>query len=147
MLPFRRNLSPGEVRNFGLITLGGFVVLGALLWLKGLGWSFADALSWQGSGSQKASVVLWAIGAAFAIICTASYALGLRLYIGWMTMAVYLGTVVSTVMLSLMFLILLPIFSLVRLKDPLRLKLKPSGTYWEEHRPDEPTLDRMSRMF
>lgn len=147
MLPFRRDLAPGEVRNFGLITLAGFLVIGSILWLKGVGWAFSAPLTWQGTGWQVTAVVLWLVGAAFAIICSASHALGLKLYVGWMTMAVYLGTVVSFIMLSLMFLILLPVFSLIRLGDPLRLKLKSSGSYWEDHAPDDPTLERMSRMF
>jgi hypothetical protein len=147
MQAFRRNLTAGEIRRFGLVTLGGFLVIGAVLWLKGLGWSFGSPLDWQGNGWQKTSIALWGLGAAFAVICSASYSPGLRLYVAWMTMALYIGTVVSFVLLSLMFLILLPVFSLIRLRDSLRLKLKSSGTYWEDHRPHEPTLERMSRMF
>lgn len=147
MQTFRRDLSPREIRNFGLITLGGFAVIGTVLWFKGLGWSFGTPLDFQGNGWQKTALGLWGLGAAFAVICSASYSLGHRLYIAWMTMAVAIGTVVSFVMLSLLFLVLLPVFSLIRLRDPLRLKLDSSGSYWEDHRPHEPTLERMMRMF
>jgi len=143
----RRELTAREIRHFGWITLGGFLVIGAFFWLKGAGWSFHDALAWHGAGWQKAALVLWAVGAGFAVICNTSHPMGLRLYIAWMTMAVAIGTVMSVVMLSLMFLIILPVFSLIRLSDPLKLKRKAAGSYWEDHPPHEPTIERMSRMF
>ena len=54
----------------------------------------------------------------------------------------------STVMLSLVFLVLLPVFALiVRRSDPVRRRLHDGNTYWEDPSPFEPTLDRMRRMF
>jgi hypothetical protein len=42
---------------------------------------------------------------------------------------------------------LLPVFSLIRFSDPLRFKLKSGGSYWEDHPPHEPTLERTMRPF
>jgi hypothetical protein len=64
-----------------------------------------------------------------------------------MTLASYLGMVMTTLLLSVLFFVLLPIFSLIRLKDPLRLKLRSAGTYWERPDPHEPTINRMRRPF
>jgi hypothetical protein len=44
--------------------------------------------------------------------------------------------------------IVLPPFSLlVRRKDPLRRKRTKEGSYWEDYKPYEPTLERMKRLF
>lgn len=147
MLPVRNNLPAEEIRRFGMITLGGFAVLGGLFWFKGSGWSWSDALSWHAGGWRLAALMLWSLGAGFATVCTASHRLGLKLYVAWMSMAVRMGAVMSTVLLSVMFVLLLPVFSLIRLGDPLRLKRGGSDTYWEDHRSEEPTLERMSRSF
>jgi riboflavin transporter FmnP len=147
MQPVRKDLSPAEVRNFGWITLGGFAVIGGLLWVKGLGWTLSDGVGWRGSGWHLTAVILWSIGAGFAVICTTSHAVGLKLYVGWMTGAMYVGTVVSTVLLSILFFVLLPVFALIRFKDPLRLRLGGSDSYWEDHPPYEATLERSMRQF
>lgn len=145
MLPVRKDISPKEVRNFGWMTLGGFLVLGGLLWLAG-GRPGARC-GWCGSPRQDLAIVLWVLGAAFALICTISHATGLRLYVGWMTAAGWLGNIMTMVVLSVVFVVVLPVFSLIRLKDPLRIKLKEGGSYWENAEPYEPTLDRMMRPF
>ncbi len=65
-----------------------------------------------------------------------------------MSLAVPLGIVMSTIALSILFFVLLPVFSLiVRRSDPLRKKITRSGTYWEDYKHYEPTLDRMQRQF
>jgi len=64
-----------------------------------------------------------------------------------MTGAMYLGMAMTTVLLSVLFVILLPFFSLIRLADPLRLKPKSSGSYWEDPTPHDATLERTRRPF
>ncbi len=140
-----------QVHTFGLVVLGGMVVIGALLWYRGLlapGRWWPDAgWGWNASSAHTIAVVLWGLGVLMAIVCGVSYPLGRVLYIGWMTSAMYLGIVMTTLMLSALFFVLLPVFSLIRLKDPLRLKLKPSDSYWEDPTPHEATIDRMRKPF
>ena len=65
-----------------------------------------------------------------------------------MTLAGAIGTVVTFVLLSVLYFVFLPIFSLIRFKDPLRLKMPPKATsYWEEHKHHESTLERTARPF
>lgn len=129
----------------------GFGVIGAVLWYlallpKGRWWPETD-WTWNGSARHVIAIVLWSLGALFTIVCQASGAGGRVLYVFWMTGAMYLGTVVTTIMLSVLFVILLPLFSLIRLADPLRLRLRSSGSYWEEPTPHEATLERTRRPF
>ena len=52
------------------------------------------------------------------------------------------------IMLTVLYFLLLPVFSLVvRFGDPVRKRLDPNGSYWEDHAPFKPTLDRMRRLF
>ncbi len=68
-------------------------------------------------------------------------------YVAWMTVTVPIGLVMSTVLLTVLFVFVLPLFSLiVRWSDPLQKKLGAS-TYWEEYKPHEHTLERMRRLF
>jgi hypothetical protein len=90
---------------------------------------------------------LFALAVLIVLACFVSYAIGRLLYIVWMTGAMYLGLVVTTVLLSVLFVILLPLFSLIRLSDPLRLRMKSSGSYWEDPTPHEATLERTRRQF
>jgi hypothetical protein len=140
-----------ELRRFGQVTLGGFAVLGAVFWYLGVKpaseW-WPATWGWTGSGPQIAAVGLWGLGLAIRLIAWISPAAGRRVYVVWMTGAMYLGTVVTTVLLSVLFVVLLPVFTLIRFGDPLRLKLKPPGeSYWEDHRHHESTLDRTIRPF
>ncbi|UCD27586.1 MAG: hypothetical protein JSV03_10760 [Planctomycetota bacterium] len=147
------NMNPNvsQVRTFGLVMLGGLCVIGAVLWYKGLlpaaGWWPDAGWGWRGNGWHVTAVILWGSGILFAATCIGSYVPGRILYVVWMTIAMYLGMVMSTFLLSILFFLLLPIFSLIRFKDPLRLKLKQQGSYWEEHDPHEATLDRTRRPF
>ena len=69
-------------------------------------------------------------------------------YVVWMTAAMWIGRVMTPVLLTALFVVLLPVFSLIRLGDPLRLKLKPKGeSYWEDHKHHESTLERTARPF
>jgi hypothetical protein len=140
-----------ELRRFGWVTLGGFAVLGVLFWylaVKPEGAWWPAAWGWEGAGKQVAALVLWGLGLAMLLVCLSSPAAARRVYVGWMTGAMYLGTVVSAIMLSILFVVLLPVFSLIRFADPLRLKFKPPGeSYWEDHRHHESTLERTIRPF
>ena len=68
-------------------------------------------------------------------------------YVGWMSLVVPIGIFMTTIGMTLIFVIVLPVFSLIRFSDPLRKKLHHGETYWEDPRPYEPTLERMTRPF
>jgi hypothetical protein len=131
--------------------LCGFGVIGALLWYKAVkppgGWWPEAGWGWNGAGLQSITIVLFAVGVWIALACFVSYAIGRLLYVVWMTGAMYLGMAATTVLLSVLFVILLPLFSLIRLADPLRLKHKSSGSYWEDPTQHEATLERTRRQF
>ncbi len=140
-----RNPSRGDLRSFGIVILVGMGVIGAVLWSYGgeAGWR----LAWQGNGAQKVAFVLWALGVVVAAITLTSVPAGRPIYVAWMTLAMWMGMVMVPVFLTVLFFVLLPVFSLIRFKDPLRLKLKKTGTYWEDHKPHEATIERMMRPF
>ena len=146
-----RNPTIPELRRFGWVTLGGFAVLGALAWylaVKPEGAWWPAAWGWTGAGKQVAAFVLWGLGLAMLLVCLSSTGAARRVYVGWMTGAMCIGTVATTIVLSILFVVLLPVFSLIRFADPLRLKRKPPGeSYWEDHRHHEPTLERTIRPF
>ena len=67
----------------------------------------------------------------------------------WVKMVFFLGTVMTVVLMTVLFFIVVPIFSLIRLKDPLRMRPSrdPKESLWETHRNSEPTLERFGRPF
>jgi hypothetical protein len=145
MLPVNRNPSASQVRTFGLTMLGGFGVIGALLWY--LGTSPETGWGWAGSARQMMAVGCWLAGGVLVICSTTSTVLGRFVYIIWMTAASALGAMVTFVVLSLVYVLLLPPFALIRLTDPLRIGARRAETYWEDYPPDEPTVERMKRPF
>jgi len=135
-----RNPSIAEVRKFGLTMLLGLAVLSGLL-------LYLTDWAWSEGGPHWLVILLAGLGVMFISVCMASYSWGKSLYVVWMTGATYLGTVMSTILLSVVFFVLLPVFSLIRLKDPLKVKLKETGSYWEDHDSHEAGVDRMMRPF
>ena len=151
MLGVNKNPSRSDVRTFGLVILLGFTVIGALLWYKAVkppgSWWPEAGWGWNGAVFQVIAVALLAFAVLIALECFVSYVIGRLIYVVWMTGAMYLGMAMTTVLLSVLFVILLPLFSLIRLADPLRLKRKSSGSYWEDPSPHEATLERTRRPF
>jgi hypothetical protein len=120
-----------ELRNFGLLVGGVFAALGLLALWRGkpiYPWLLTPGL---------ALVVLGAI-----LPRTLKY-----VYIAWMTLALVLGFIVSHVILTLFFfLVITPIGLIARLagKDFLRLKLdRQARTYWipREQKETKPAAD------
>lgn len=115
-----RELKTGrrELRNFGLLVGGVFVLLGLILWVR-----------------HKPHFP-WLLGPGVALMATgAAVPRALKpIYIAWMALALTLGLVVSTVILTLFFLaVITPVGWAARLlgRDFLRLKLDPqAATYW-----------------
>lgn len=143
MFSVKRNPSLSELRTFGWVLLVGFSVVGLLLWS-----SLFSAWAWTASGKQVLALACWGLGVVLGGLPLASVNLARPIYVGWMTVFVPVGIAMTTVLLTLLFFLFLPVFSLiVRLGDPLRKKLKAEGSYWEDHRKHEPTLERMKRPF
>lgn len=150
MLSVNRNPSPAELRSFGRVMLGGLGLIGLILWYLGVkpdGSWIPTSFAWNGGGHHYVALVLWLLGAGIFLVTLISLRASRGVYIVWMSVAVVIGTVVTTLLLSLIFFIMLPLFALIRLKDPLRLKLGTEPSYWEDHKSDEVTLERMRRIF
>lgn len=146
MFTINRNPSPRDLRWFALGMLVGLPVIAGLLTYL--------ARSGSGAGEGRSSIVtmavaigLSAIGILAGLIALTSASLGRRLYVAWMTLTMPVGLFLSTILLSLIYFLFLPVFSfIVRRHDPLRKKLG-GATYWEDYKPHEPTIDRMRRPF
>jgi protein-S-isoprenylcysteine O-methyltransferase Ste14 len=148
MFTVNKNPTRDDLRKFGWAMLLGFGVLGVILWFVHSRKAEIGFASWDGSGAQIASSVMWAAGVFCCVISLASPAITKPIYVTWMSVTVPIGLFMSTVMLTVLFVVILPVFSLiVRRTDPLRKKLKKGGTYWEDYKPHEPTIERMRRPF
>ena len=115
-----RQLKTGtrELRNFGLLVGAVFAALGLLFLLRG-----------------KAHYPYFLVPGILLLLFGAAFPRALKhFYVAWMSFAIVLGLIVSTVILTLFFiLVITPIGLAARLlgKDFLRLKLEPRGsTYW-----------------
>ena len=149
MFTVNKNPAAADLRKFGWAMLIGFGVIGALVWLAP--WfrtGDVGLLAWAARWNQIMAVVFGGLGLALSILSFSSAAAARPVYIVWMTVAVAVGFVVATVMLTLLFVVLLPVFAIVaRWGDPLRKKRHAGRTYWEDYKPHEPTLERMTRLF
>ena len=149
MFEVNRHPSVRDIRSFGTAMLIGFGVIGAIVWL--LAWrggETAGLFSWTGSGAQIASIGLWFVGIALFALTRFAPGPARPVYVVWMTTANAIGVVMSTVLLTLLFVLILPWFSLiVRWGDPLRKRSLRQGSYWEDYKRHEATVERMGRQF
>ncbi len=147
MFKVNKNPSVRDLRKFGWAMLLGFSVIAMILWLLAWRRYGGDLLSWSGAASQGVAVGIFFLGIGLCVIGVAAPSIARPIYIAWMTVTVPIGMVMSTILLTMLFVFLLPLFSLVvRLGDPLRKKLG-GATYWEDYKPHEHTLERMRRLF
>lgn len=149
MFVVNRRPDAAELHKFGYAMALGFGILGALLWAFPA-WRAGEPITdWAGRGTQIAALCLWALGLILLIVSRLPGPLATPVYVAWMTGATAIGLVMTTLLLTPMFVIMLPVFSLiVRHGDPLRRKLRPEAkTYWETYKPHEPTLERLRRPF
>jgi hypothetical protein len=115
-----------ELRKFGWSVGGVLLALGLWFWWRGKPWA-----PW-----------LLAPGGALTLAGLIYPACLRKVYVGWMGLALVLGHVVSTVLLTIFFyLVITPVGLLARLlgKDFLRRRWQPEGaTYWLERDPKTP---------
>jgi hypothetical protein len=109
---------PRELRKFGLLVGGVFAALGAIMWLR-----HKPHFPWF----LTPGVVLMAFGLVWPKALKG-------VYLVWMSLAILLGFVVSHVLLTVFFfLVITPVGLVARCvgKDFLRLKLdRKARTYW-----------------
>lgn len=145
MIPINRNPDGKTLRAFSFAMLVGFGLLGGILWFLT---PDPNSFAWHGIRGQKIAIGLWIGGMILCLAGVGPRGLSVPVYVAWMTVGMFVGTIMTFVTLSVMFIVLLPVFSLIRLSDPLRMKLKPPGeSYWEEYKKHEPTLERTARPF
>ncbi len=117
---------PRDLRKFSLTVGAAFVVLWAV---------FAYAVPYL-FGKGKDLPILWQIGVALAVVGTLLPAVVKPIYYAWMTMALALGFVMTRVLLTIFFfLVMTPVALVFKLigKDPLHRKLdREAESYWIE---------------
>ena len=138
-----RGLTPGkkELRSFAWVVGGAFVVLWA-------------ALKWLlpylvGKGGDYP--VLTAIGAVLALVGAVAPRVLKPLYYAWMSLALTLGFVMTRVILTIFFfLVLTPVGLVMKLigRDALERKLDPeAATYWIDKEYPIPDRSRYEKFF
>jgi len=149
MFTVNRDPSRRDLRKFGLAMFIGFFAIGALLsFYPFLSKGDVLALGWHETPLRYTAVGSMVLGAGLWVLSVAAPRAAKPVYIVWMTAAVAMGTAMSTILLTLLFVVFLPPFSLVvRLGDPLRRRLTRKDSYWEDYKPHEATLARTQRPF
>ena len=149
MFTVNKNPTRDDLRKFGVAMLIGFSLLATVYYCWSFLWSWdLRTLEWTGAGRQIAAVSLPALGVFLFLLSRVSLGATKLVYVTWMSIMVPIGIVMSTIMLILLYIVLLPVFSIiVRWNDPLRKKLIADGSYWEDYKPHEATLERMQRPF
>ena len=128
------NIKPSVkmLREFGIIALFGFGLVGALLGLKWDAWT--------------ASYVLWALGAVSFVVAFVQPKLLLPLYVALMVVAFPIGFVISNVILLALYFGLFTPFSMVfRLigRDTMKRKFEPEAeSYWIDRTDNKPVSQR-----
>lgn len=155
MIAINKNPSTGELRKFAFGIILGFAVIAALCWwvmpsLFGVTKLLEPEKTLRIEKWHKVSMVMAGIGIVVAAISTLTPRnIAVPFYVVWMQIAVAIGNVTTPIFFTILFAILLPFFSLIRLADPLRFKLKPGAneSYWEDHKQHEDTIERAMRPF
>ncbi len=131
------NIKPSSkmLREFGIIALFGFGLVGALLGLKWDAWT--------------ASYVLWALGAVSFVLALVQPRLLLPLYVALMVVAFPIGFVISNVILLALYFGLFTPFSMVfRLigRDTMKRKFEPEAeSYWIKRTGATPASQRFKQ--
>lgn len=144
MFKVNKNPPRRDLRVFALGLLIGFPVFAMVLWYVS---RIRTGMGQPSPFTQGMAIGLSAVGIVAGLLALASPMLGRKFFIAWMTLTLPIGIMMSTILLTLLYFILLPVFSLiVRRHDPLRKKLG-GQSYWEDYKPHEPTIERMRRPF
>lgn len=116
-----------ELRQFGAIFMGGFVLIGLVKYL----WPFERLID----KNETLGVWLIGIGIVVGAIGLTGSRLALPLYWAWLGIAFVLGNIMSRVIITLIyFLIFTPMRFLSSLagRDKLQLKKPQTNSYWSD---------------
>jgi len=129
---FNTNPSAKILREFGIIALFGFGLVGALLGLKWEVWT--------------ASYVLWTLGAVSFVLALVQPRLLLPLYVVLMVVAFPIGFVISNVILLALYFGLFTPFSIIFHligRDTMKRKFEPEAeSYWIDRTDNKPVSQR-----
>ena len=127
-----------KLKQFGIISLFGFGVIGAVL-----GWRFG----WFAEGKWLVPGILWGIGVVSAILAFIQPALLKPTYLILTAISSVIGPIVAAVILGAVFLLVfLPLGIIFRLmgRDELHRKILPDApSYWGE----KPPIQESTRYF
>lgn len=117
-----------ELRQFGAVFMGGFVLLGLVKYFWPFEWTFLFL-------SKNETFGLWAMGIGIVVgaIGLTGSRIALPLYWGWLAIAFVLGNIISRIIISLIyFLLFTPMRVLGNLigRDKLQLKKPKTDSYW-----------------
>ena len=68
-----------------------------------------------------------------------------RLWQGWKKFAHRLGVAQTYVVVTLFYWLIVPFFSLIRLQNPLRLRLPTTGSFWIDRKQTANSIERAKR--
>ncbi len=126
------------LRSFGLVVGGVFVGIAAVI-------------AWRSGGATPWAAGVGGLGASLMLLGLAVPGWLRPVYRVWMGLAVVLGFVMTRVLLTLVFVLLVvPIGLGLRLagKDLLRLRLDPeAASYWLPRDAPDPPAERMKRYY
>lgn len=131
------NWSPDsrELRKFGVSMIVGFAIIGSI---------FLFLLD-----RPNAAYVCYTFGAAAGLLGLTGTRAALPVYWAWMAIAFVMGNIISRVLLTLFFYLLITPMGLTRRffgHDPLQLRQRAVTTYWRDL-PPPPSKERYERQF
>lgn len=137
-----------SLRSFGLL-IGGLLTALALWLLWRASWSELTGWSWH--GIPDSALVLGIVGLGLMLIgVLLPHSLGI-VYVAWMGIATLLGMIMTQVILTLVFLLVVtPTGIVMRLagKDPLKRSFNASQeSYWIPRKEADPASERLEKYF
>lgn len=131
--------STKALRSFGWVVGGVLLVIAVVVWGR------------NGFALTTAAYVLGGIGGALVVLGGAAPVILKPVYRVWMALAVVLGFVMTRVILTVVFfLVMTPIGLVMRLlgKDPLHRRLDPdAASYWIEKSYDDDAPERLEKYY
>lgn len=120
MININWNPGPRELRKFGVSMIVGFAIIGLL---------FLFVLD-----RPEAAPYCFAFGAIAGVLGLSGTRVALVVYLPWMLIAFVMGNIVSRVLLTVFFFVVITPVGLTRRllrRDPLQLRQLPGPSYWK----------------
>ena len=119
--------NPKEIRQFGAIFLGGFVLIGLIKLL----WPW----TWLFSRNETVGIIFVVVGVIVGGIGLTGTKAAMPFYWAWLAIAFVMGNVMSRVIITVIYyLVITPLGFLSSLagRDKLQLKKRDTETYWSD---------------